>query len=186
MLGEVFDRNGTDKGPRCHRYDLAYQRFLPPRDKPIRLLEIGIAAGASLRAWEEWFPNATIHAVDINPAASEHASERSRVFIGNTESREFLQSLVAETGGGWDVVIDDGGHEYAQNVVGFEELWPEVMPGGLYVVEDLHITEHRRRQQTTAYFFGKVHDNILWPRKKRRQYAPMLCFCGEALFIVKP
>jgi hypothetical protein len=37
-----------------------------------------------------------------------------------------------------DIVIDDGGHEYEQQVVSLEELLPHLRPGGVYLCEDVH------------------------------------------------
>jgi len=46
---------GSDKGP---TYITLYERFFERlRDKPVRLLELGIAAGGSLRYWAGYFPH---------------------------------------------------------------------------------------------------------------------------------
>jgi hypothetical protein len=37
-----------------------------------------------------------------------------------------------------DVIIDDGGHEPEQQRVTFEELYSHLLPGGVYVCEDVH------------------------------------------------
>jgi len=43
------------------------------------------------------------------------------------------------TSGGFDVVIDDGGHHNVQINTSFDKLWPHVLPGGLYFIEDLQV-----------------------------------------------
>jgi hypothetical protein len=40
--------------------------------------------------------------------------------------------------GPWDVVIDDGGHRWGQQIAGAEALFPDLVDGGVYVVEDCH------------------------------------------------
>lgn len=59
------------------------------------------------------------------------------IFTGDQADVGFLERVVAETGGGFDVVVDDGGHTMAQQRTSLEGLWRAVRPGGLYVVEDL-------------------------------------------------
>jgi hypothetical protein len=36
-----------------------------------------------------------------------------------------------------DIVIDDGGHKYEQQVVNLEELLPHLRPNGVYLCEDV-------------------------------------------------
>ena len=50
-----------------HRYDRFYPLFLESlRDQEFNMLEIGVWGGGSLQLWEEYFPKAYIHGVDIN------------------------------------------------------------------------------------------------------------------------
>src|SRR5882672_934336 len=67
-------KHGTDKwGP--HFYTPVYHAlFAHLRDRPIRLLEIGIGGyeyntvgGASLAMWAEYFPRARIVGIDVVP-----------------------------------------------------------------------------------------------------------------------
>lgn len=48
-----------------------------------------------------------------------------------------MRKLVAQVGA-LDIVIDDGGHTMKQQINSFEELYPKVKPGGVYLAEDLH------------------------------------------------
>jgi hypothetical protein len=41
-----------------------------------------------------------------------------------------------------DVIIDDGGHTTEQQIVTFEELFPILNPGGVYLCEDIHGTNN--------------------------------------------
>jgi len=52
-------------------YTPAYHRFFSEwRDRPLRVLEIGVYLGGSLQMWREYFPKATIFAIDINAAGT--------------------------------------------------------------------------------------------------------------------
>lgn len=99
------------------------------RHKPISLIEIGIQRGGSLRMWAEFFWQARVVGVDIDPACREAAGGHIEVVIGDIKGyvpdREF------------DVVIDDGSHQPEDVIAAFELLWPRLRPGGWYVIEDL-------------------------------------------------
>ena len=73
-LLKIADKYLTDKGTNFfdkipgagHMYAPVYDLFLSHlRDVPISLFEIGIAKGASLCMWQEFFPNGTIVGLDI-------------------------------------------------------------------------------------------------------------------------
>merc|ERR1711918_218223 len=61
------------------------------------------------------------------------------VLVGDQEHPEVLQGWIKESGGMFDVVIDDGGHTNKQIKTSFDYLWPHVKPGGLYFLEDLQV-----------------------------------------------
>lgn len=42
-----------------------------------------------------------------------------------------------DTGGAFDIIVDDGGHTSKQIFNTFEIMWPHVNRGGLYFIEDL-------------------------------------------------
>jgi hypothetical protein len=48
-----------------------------------------------------------------------------------------MADVVTKSGGNYDIVIDNGGHWGAQICSSFEVLWPALVDGGLYIVEDL-------------------------------------------------
>jgi hypothetical protein len=126
-LAELAARHGTDK--LLHGYCTPYEQHLGPfRDRPFRLLEIGVERGASLRAWADYFPHATIIGVDIDPA--------------DTVNTDRVSTVVADInryqpGGPVDVVIDDGSHAAVDICAAHQLLWPHINPGGWYVIEDL-------------------------------------------------
>ena len=79
-----------------------------------------------------------------------HGCERIRIFFGDQSDGSFLRKVVEEgaglqpddarqdwSRGGWDVVIDDGGHIPRDQLLTFCAIFPFVRPGGLYVVEDI-------------------------------------------------
>jgi hypothetical protein len=123
-----------------HEYTRYYDRHLVHlRDQPIKLLEIGVFRGASLLLWREAFPLGRIFGVDRGPnrwKALLKGKDRIKVFRGRQEDENFLRSIVIPAGP-YNVIIDDGGHTPNQQLASFEQMWPHVSPGGIYVIEDM-------------------------------------------------
>jgi hypothetical protein len=121
-----------------HYFDIYHRHLAPYRGRQLTVVEFGVYHGGSLRMWRKYFGRrARIVGVDIDPRCAGLAERGTEVVIGDQEDREFLGRL-RERLGPIDVVIDDGGHEMAQQIATFEEFWPAVRDGGLYIVEDLH------------------------------------------------
>jgi cephalosporin hydroxylase len=176
-LAGIAERTRTDKGrskigylkqdgttvyqsAKCHT-DTYARFFAHLRTQPIRLLEIGVAGGSSLRMWEEFFPAARIVGVDINKGAHRHASERTSVHIGDQRDAEFLDAL-GHTEGPFDIVVDDGGHEMEQHRASLLALWPHLLHGGYYAIEDL-LTAYVPR-----YGGGYLHEGSTVERLKQQ------------------
>ncbi len=129
---------GTDKGPCCHNYTELYERlFFPWKDEPIKIFEIGVAEGGSLKMWQAYFPQARIFAVDIEPKTG-FDNDRVKTLIADQANRDQLQAAIDVAGGDIHVLIDDGGHTMEQQQVSLGFLFKHVRPGGYYVIEDVH------------------------------------------------
>jgi hypothetical protein len=138
-LDELALSAGTDKASNCHNYTEIYVRYFAPlKDKPIKLLEIGIYNGDSVKLWEEYFQKAELHFVDITYQHINYFSRRAHYHIANQESVSDLQMLMKKTSGNFDIIIDDGGHTMTQQITSFKCLFPHVKSKGLYIIEDLH------------------------------------------------
>ena len=136
-LDEIGRRFGTDKSSLHHDFLRLYESFLSPlRDRTLRLLEIGVWTGQSLRTWAEYFPQARVVGVDINPGARQFAGGQVAVEIADQSDAAQLAAL-AEAHGPFDVVIDDGSHVWAHQILTLRTLLPSVRPGGFYVLEDI-------------------------------------------------
>lgn len=120
----------TDKS----QYADFYQRHFAGL-KPTTLLEIGVLKGASLRAWQDIFPDTKIVGIDIDQAIAD-ANKDLTIYIGDQIDKVFLDQVIAETGIP-DIIIDDGGHCRSQQTGSFIHLWQYLKSGGLYIIEDL-------------------------------------------------
>jgi len=90
-----------------------YERFLAPWvNKTVNFLEIGVSEGGSLQMWKSYLgPLSTIVGVDIDPSCKQIEENGIKIRIGDQSSESFLTSLVDEFGT-FDVVIDDGSHQW--------------------------------------------------------------------------
>lgn len=148
--GSTLDRQGfiqgTDKASIINRrnmcelahdylrhYDFLFQAF---RADKFSLIEFGCLEGASLRTWEQYFPNAEIYGVDLDESAKQHEKGRVHIVIGDATSQHTYDTLKAETGGAF-IILDDASHAWSDQRRSFELFWDMLTPGGFYVIEDL-------------------------------------------------
>jgi hypothetical protein len=123
--------------------------------------------------WKHYFgPKARIFGVDINPACASLGEDQIEIVIGDQEDRGFLREL-AERIGDIDVVIEDGGHTMTQQIATFEELWPHVVDGGVYLTEDLHTSYWpawggglRREGTFIEYAKGLIDQQHAWHARR--------------------
>jgi tetratricopeptide (TPR) repeat protein len=134
-------RHGTDKFG-YHDYTPNYHAmFARFRDRPLRVLEIGVGGyadedrgGESLATWRDYFPQGRIIGIDIQKKVLD-LGPRVRIFQGSQVDAEFLAEVVREEGP-FDLIIDDGSHRNEHVVETFKLLFPGLVPGGIYAVED--------------------------------------------------
>lgn len=150
-LTDIADRHGSDKGSTKHRYtELYHLLFQPLRDRPLRLLEMGLQIGGpehgkpagrqttdlpSVRMWLEYFPRAEIIGLDVSDFGWFH-DPRFRFIRCDMEERPAIAAAAASVGE-LDIVIDDASHASHHQQAGFLEFWPRLRRGGIYIIEDL-------------------------------------------------
>ena len=126
---------------------LKWSQYLPvyesviERSGPIRMLEIGVFHGGSLRMWREYLhPKSVIVGIDINSKCKQFEDPENNVHvrIGGQQDATFLQEVNAEFGP-FDVILDDGSHMTSHMVESFRCLFDSALAdSGVYVVEDVH------------------------------------------------
>lgn len=129
--------DGNRKPP---SYLREYERLLEyRRDAQLRLLEIGVASGASLLIWRDYLPNATIVGVDV-AAPPPRIQGKSRIYFihGSQDDPEVLDRAGTMAGGPFDLIVDDAVHLGYMTKRSFAYLFPRwLAPGGTYVIEDI-------------------------------------------------
>ena len=144
-LCELAKKHATDKGgdhylagDTCHTYTVAYWDLLKDKQESIlRLLEIGINYGSSLRMWEEFFPNADVYGLDSNYSCLVNAGRIHSLGCDQNNPAQLRQSLEKWENPLFDVIIDDGSHELEHQITSAKTLLPFLKTGGVYIIEDV-------------------------------------------------
>ena len=159
-----------------HGYSRYYAPLLEPyRDQKIRFVEIGVETGASIASWLNYFTTLDhIYGIGydgvsyntlnhwqkrgVTPCAGPSIPDpitACTLFKGDQGDPEFLSFFKQTTGGSFHVVLDDGSHLPSHQLISFESLWPTVVPGGLYIVEDVETSYWKEETE----FFGYNYTN---------------------------
>lgn len=162
-LNDIATECGTDKMEMMHNYVELYEKiFENIRERNIKLLEIGIYRGESLKMWKEYFPNGQIYGIDIDPKTMFEDS-RITTRVGHQANKKFMEDFSDEFGP-FDIIIDDGGHVSKFQIESFKIMFPLLKSKGTYIIEDLHTSywQHLtpRNQQSCVSFLKELVENI--------------------------
>ena len=147
----------SDKCTR-HSYHLGYERYLTSlahSPRRVKILEIGLGCrqanvGSGVRLMSQLF-QASLHPLELHVMeynslclsfwrdnwATAFTSLNLTLFRGDQQSMNDLQRFASQTGGGYDAIIDDGGHAMSHHQNSLRVLFPLLKPGGWYAIEDL-------------------------------------------------
>lgn len=121
-IRDTFRFHGTDK--LNHGYAMIYDKVLPDIQN---ILEIGVGNCASIRAWLDLFPSATVHGVDKEQISG---TGRPDFIFHYCNIKEFEPEWID-----FDLIVDDGSHQEDEIIAGWEKL--HQLCKGLYVIEDV-------------------------------------------------
>ena len=144
-------------------YELMYGLFMWPlrRLQKMKMLEIGLGCnmgygpGASARTWREVLPNAELWEAEFDHECVDKNRQRLdalgiHALVGDQGNRTTLHRWVSESGGNFNAIIDDGSHRNGDIMASFEVLWPTLVPGGVYFLEDLNVGRPKRWDDTNG------------------------------------
>ncbi len=147
-LCDLSTKYGTDKGY-PHRYTPIYYQFLAPIAADVRrVLEIGICVkrdllngrtGASLFMWEEFFPNAAIFGIDIDPHSMVNEGRIKSALANQTKADEMAAAVRQFDVWTFDVIVDDGSHAPADQIAAATLMLPSLAVDGHYFIEDIYV-----------------------------------------------
>ena len=143
MLEHLFNKAGCDKSSKHHYHTVYEPEFDTLRNEPINILEVGVFKGDSIKAWLEFFPNATIYGIDIfkrvRPEEIEVLNQERVKWLRCDSTNIFVRDQIKKQ---WprirfDVIIDDGLHTPDANAKTLHNLYPLLKKNGKYYVEDV-------------------------------------------------
>jgi hypothetical protein len=129
------DNRKTDKNT-IHSYVPEYEKlFERLKTKATNVLEIGICGGGSIKLWSDYFPNATVHGLDVEDLAPFLDDfPRVKKYITNAYDFGILTELKKTK---FDIVIDDGPHSL-DSMAFFAKYYSELLTDdGILVIEDI-------------------------------------------------
>lgn len=189
-LNDLARKYDTDKADQvnwsdeAHNYcNLHYEcLFQPLRFQKIKLLEIGILHGASLRMWRDYFPYGLIYGVDHDPLLVFENEPRIKCILGDERNDEDMQAVAEH--GPFEIIIDDGCHDPKLQLKTLRTMYPHVKKGGYYVVEDIYNCNDWKDGKFMADFFPNVNNFVYG--KKAEFDATELIFGRNILILKKP
>jgi hypothetical protein len=109
--------------------------------------------------WSEYLNNPTLYAIDIDSKSVPASVSFDRIDQSN---KLMLQQYVADKHELFDLIIDDGSHVPAHQILTLECLWEGLKPGSCYVIEDIE-TCYWERSVIYGYEFDarERRDNII-------------------------
>ena len=99
---------------------------------------------ASLRAWRDYFVNANIYGADIdkNILKNEHKIETYYVDQTNPITIKKLFENIGNIK--FDIILDDGFHDYEANICFFENSIKYLASDGTYIIEDIYYKDQKK------------------------------------------
>lgn len=168
-LEELGLKYGTDKIGKHNYLPVYYDLFhnQSKRRKVKKVLEIGVAEGAGLFMFRDFFPNATIYGAEIDQARVDalQGKERIEVYKCDQSNPEDLVSLFVKIRLDIDLVIDDGSHKPEHQVYTCLSILPSLDKGAIYVIEDVAdesiVKEIEKFYKPEVIRVGKRYDDVL-------------------------
>lgn len=154
-LGELFKKNGSDKGGPIHNYHVLYSYILKGfKDRTSNILEIGLGTnnpelvstmgvngrpGASLFTFRDYMPLANVYGADIDKDILFKDDRIDTCHVDQLEITTF--DNIKETFGDieYDLIIDDGLHSIGANFNTLLFAMDNIKSGGWIVIEDVSV-----------------------------------------------
>ena len=172
-LKKLMDFYGSDKGGKNNHHNFAQyysEIFYNKKDKIKNFLEIGLGTNnldvpsnmgiegkplASLRAWRDFFLNAEIYGADIDKKILKNEERIKTYYVDQTDSNSIKVMFENIGVKKFDIILEDGLHEYNANICFFENSIEFLADDGFYIIEDIY---YKDQEKFINYFKKKSYN----------------------------
>jgi hypothetical protein len=165
-LDLLAQKYGADKWGKHNYCPVYYDLFKDKRETKGYVVELGMGEGASLKMWNDFFPNSGIFGLDNElkrvkrfsdltdievdewPRISAQVCDQSSIksLINFTNNVELLRETF--------LFVDDGSHRTSDQFLSAVVLVPFLKDETIYVIEDVHEPEELERMLNTNFEFS--------------------------------
>ena len=142
MLYTLIDNTRTDKNE-CHSYLETYEKILNRiKYTAMNILEIGICKGGSIKLWYDYFPNATIYAMDIMHIDDVYDGlknlDRIKLMTStNAYDETLIKTEFIDNNIKFDMILDDGPHTLDSMCFTAKYYSDILADDGILIIEDI-------------------------------------------------
>lgn len=148
-IGKKYD---TDKSSQrsnvtdyrhCHPYTLFYEGlFRNKKNENLKIAELGILDGGSLRMWQEYFTNAEIYGLEYNNNLITNFKQNfnnDRITLANIDvtNKDSIINAFSNLNTLYDIIIEDTTHQFEDQIRVIENTYKYLKPGGIMIIEDI-------------------------------------------------
>lgn len=142
----------SDKGTGHTYIDGYYNEVLNPlKEKSIKLLEIGVQHGGSMRLWRDFFIDGEIWGIDIK--LPDVVIQGVNLLERDAYSQETLDMFEDNY---FDIIIDDGPHTVESQVYCIKHWSSKLKVGGRLIVEDIQNIGNSYKLENAANEVGQI------------------------------
>ena len=104
---------------------------------------------ASLRAWQDFFVNASIYGADIDKKILKNEERIKTFYVDQTNPKTIKDMFKNMQVNKFDIILEDGLHEFNANICFFENAINFLDDQGTYIIEDVY---YKDKIKFTDYF----------------------------------
>jgi hypothetical protein len=169
----------SDKGT-THDYVNGYysNEFTSKRNDKLKILEIGVHEGRSIKLLREWFVNSEINGIDpFGNNLSDNISHEIRKMgnINIIEDDAYTQRVLDMfEDNSIDYLIDDGPHTLDSQLFAIEHWFKKVKIGGTMIIEDIQKFDKDKEKMDTLCLQLGLNYQIIDLRSNKNRYDDIL------------